>query len=80
VTSLPPLFTEPLEEFDPLIATPVATLVLAPSLEDHEWLMGGIPSVPLTIVIVDRSQVVSIVGEPPHLDGGYDLKDYERLH
>lgn len=79
VTSLPPLFTEPLEEFDPLVAAPVATLVLASSLDDREWLLGGIPSVPLTIIAAERPQVVSIIGEPPHLDGGYDLKDYERL-
>lgn len=79
VTALPPLFTEPLEEFDPFTATPVVTLVLAPSLVQQEWLLDGIPGTPLTVIVAERSQLSPIFGDPLHIDGGYDLKDYERL-
>ena len=79
VTSLPPLFTEPLEEFEPFVATPVATLVLVQSLTDSEWLLDGILGAPLTVIIAERAEIISVIGDPPHIDGGYDLKDYDRL-
>ena len=79
VTGLPPLFVEPLEDFEAATAPPVSTLVLLRSEKEGEELVDGIPGVPLTTLLLAGEAPSERFGEPPYFDGIYELSQFERL-
>lgn len=79
VTDLPPLFVEALENFEPLTAPAVSTLVVVRTHSQAAPMIDGIPGVPLTTIVVSQSEMDRDHDEYDNRDATYDLEQFERL-